>query len=278
VLTVFAAALFATIIGVWRIAGSPASSGRHVIMISVDGMGSSYYTAPPPGLRIPNLQRLMKEGSYAEAVEGIYPTVTYPSHTTLVTGRLPAEHGIYSNLSSREPGKNPGDWFWFAKDIKVPTLWDEAEGHRLTTGATFWPVTAGAPIYWNVPEIWDPQKPLQADPSYVAKYATPGLLFEALLEIGPPQPGQELDVMRTRLAAFVLKKYKPNLLLVHLCDLDGQEHQFGPDSPQVEATLKKIDGHVGELPPGSLIPLTCSLSPTMVFCPLERRSSLTCCW
>jgi predicted AlkP superfamily pyrophosphatase or phosphodiesterase len=150
-------------------------------------------------------------------------------------------------LSSREPGKNLEEWFWFANAIKVPTLWDEARAHHLTTGAVFWPVTAGAPIDWDVPEIWDPQKPFQVDPTYVAKYATPGLLFEALLEIGPPQPGQELDVTRSRLATFILKKHKPNLLLVHLVDLDDEEHHFGPDSPQAAATLEKIDGHIGEL-------------------------------
>jgi predicted AlkP superfamily pyrophosphatase or phosphodiesterase len=160
---------------------------------------------------------------------------------------MPAEHGIYSNFSSREPGKNLGDWFWFANAIKVPALWDEARAHHMTTGAVFWPVAAGAPIDWDVPEIWDPQKLLRVDPTYVAKYATPGLLFEALLEIGPPQPGQELDVTRTRLATFILKKHKPNLLLVHLVDLDEAEHKFGPDSPQAAATLEKIDGHIGEL-------------------------------
>jgi len=220
---------------------------RHVLVISVDGMGASLYDFLAAKIHISNLPRLRMEGSYAEGVLGVYPTVTYPSHTTIVTGRMPAEHGIYSNLSSREAGKNLADWFWFTKAIQVPTLWDEARAHHLTTGAVFWPVTAGAPIDWDVPEIWDPQKPLQVDPAYVAKYATPGLLFEALLELGPPQPGQELDVTRSRLAAFILKKYKPNLLLVHLCDLDGVEHEFGPNSPQAAATLEKIDGHVGEL-------------------------------
>jgi len=218
-----------------------------VLVISVDGLGASLYDRLAAKIHISNLPRLRREGSYAEGVLGVYPTVTYPSHTTIVTGRMPAEHGIYSNLSSREAGKNLEEWFWFAKAIKVPTLWDEARAHGLTTGAVFWPVTAGAPIDWDVPEIWDPQKPFQVDPAYVAKYATPGLLFEALLEIGPPQPGQELDVTRTRLATFILKKHKPNLLLVHLCDLDGEEHEFGPDSPQATATLEKIDGHLGEL-------------------------------
>ena len=218
-----------------------------MLVISVDGMGASLYDRLATKIHISNLPRLRREGSYAEGVVGVYPSVTYPSHTAIVTGRMPAEHGIYSNLSSREPGKNPEDWFWFANAIKVPTLWDEARAHHLTTGAVFWPVTVGASIDWDVPEIWDPQKFLPVDPTYVAKYATPGLLFEALLEIGPPQPGQELDVTRSRLATFILKKHKPSLLLVHLVDLDEEEHQFGPDSPQAAATLEKIDGHLGEL-------------------------------
>ena len=68
---------------------------------------------------------------------GVYPSLTYPSHTTIAPGRMPAEHGIYSNLSSREPGKNLEDWFWFANAIKVPTLWDEARAEPLTTGCGF---------------------------------------------------------------------------------------------------------------------------------------------
>jgi predicted AlkP superfamily pyrophosphatase or phosphodiesterase len=218
-----------------------------VLVISVDGLGASLYDRLAAKIHISNLPRLRREGSYAEGVVGVYPSVTYPSHTTIVTGRMPAEHGIYSNMSSREPGKNLGEWFWFAKAIKAPTLWDEARAHHLTTGAVFWPVTAGAAMNWDVPEIWDPQKPMHVDPAYVAQYATPGLLFEALLELGPPQPGQELDVTRSRLATFILKKHKPSLLLVHLVDLDEMEHHFGPDSPQAAATLEKIDGHIGEL-------------------------------
>jgi len=228
-------------------ASARAPEQRHVLLISVDGLGAGLYDRLAGKIRISNLPRLRREGSYAEGVTGVYPTVTYPSHTTIVTGRMPAEHGIYSNLSSREPGKNAQEWFWFTKAIRVPTLWDEAHAHHMTTGAVFWPVTAGAPMDWDVPEIWDPQNPQKVDPMYVAKYATPGLLFEALLEIGAPQPGQELDVTRTRLAAFILEKHKPNLLLLHLGDLDEVEHQFGPDSPQAAATLEKIDGHIGEM-------------------------------
>ena len=133
-------------------ASGPVPPGeRHTVVISIDGMCASWYRSPARGLKIPNILRLKQEGSYAEGVEGVYPTVTYPSHTTIVTGKLPAEHGIYTNVSSREWGKNTGDWFWFSKAIKVPTLWDEARKAQLTTAAVSWPVTAGAAIDWDFP-------------------------------------------------------------------------------------------------------------------------------
>lgn len=218
-----------------------------MLVISVDGMISSFYMVSSPNLRIPHLRRLKEEGSYAEGVVGVYPSVTYPSHTTMVTGRMPAEHGIYSNLSSREAGKNPHDWFWFSSAIKVPTLWDEARRNRLTTGSVFWPVTAGAPIDWNIPEIWDPQKGEVGDPLYVAKFTTPGILFQAFLELGPPQPGTNDDTTRTHLAAFLFKKYKPNLLLVHLAELDEAEHEHGPKSAEASSALERADASIGEL-------------------------------
>jgi predicted AlkP superfamily pyrophosphatase or phosphodiesterase len=223
------------------------SVDRHVVMISIDGLGASWYMSPPPNLRVPILRRLMEEGSYAEGVEGVYPTVTYPSHTTLVTGRLPGEHGVFTNRSSRQAGKNPKDWFWFASAIQVPTLWDVLRERGLTTAAAFWPATAGARITWNVPEIWDPQKGMVGDPLYVAKFATPGLLFEAALDLGPPRPGEDGDTTRTKLAAFLIRRHKPNLLLLHLAALDEAEHRHGPGSAEAAATLENSDAHLGEL-------------------------------
>ena len=224
-----------------------ADSARHVLVISIDGMASKYYMEPPPGLRIPNLRRLMAEGSYAEAVAGVYPTLTYPSHTTLVTGCLPAEHGIYTNLSSREPGQNPDDYFWFAKAIRKPTLWDEARAHRLTTASVAWPVTAGAPIDWDVPEIWDPSKAPAPDALYVARFMKPLVTLELAMALGRPQPGAEDDENRVRLASYFLTKHQPHLMLVHLEGLDHTEHGSGPYSDAANQALERIDGHLEEL-------------------------------
>lgn len=227
--------------------GPDPASGRHVLVISVDGLGASWYMAPPPNLRIPNLLRLKNEGSFAEGVEGVYPSVTYPSHTTIVTGSPPAQHGVYSNLSSRQAGKNPEDWFWFSSSLKVPTLWDEARRARLLSAAVSWPVTVGAAIDWNVPEIWDPEKDEELDFEYISRYARPGLVEEILKAVGPFPPGTDKDTIRTRIASYIIKRYKPNLLLVHLADLDHDEHEHGPKSAEAAATLGRIDAKIGEL-------------------------------
>lgn len=231
----------------YRLAGRTPGSNRYVVVISVDGMRGSVLSTPHPDLKIPNLRRLMAEGSYAEAVEAIYPSVTYPCHTTIVTGRVPAEHGIYTNLSSRQPGKNPRDWFWFANAIKAPTLWDEARRERLTTASVAWPVTVGAAIDWDVPEIWNPEKPARADPVYLARFMNPITSIEVLAALGMPKAGPDLDDPRTRVALYFLEKHKPNLLLVHFEDVDDAEHGNGPDSPQAAAAVEKIDAHVGEI-------------------------------
>ncbi len=249
-----AALLLAVVALLFAGSGAPAqartsaeATGQHVLVISVDGLPASFYTQPSAKIRMPHLLELKEQGSSAEGVVGVYPSVTYPAHTTLVTGRLPAEHGIPTNLSSREPGKNPRDWFWFSTAIKVTTLWDEARRHHLTTAAVAWPVTVGATIDWNVPEIWDPEKGEMADFPLISKYSTPGLLEEAVAAVGPPQPGTGTDVVRARLAAFLLKKYKPNLLLVHLGDLDHEEHGHGPGSAEAAAALDRVDTLMGEL-------------------------------
>jgi predicted AlkP superfamily pyrophosphatase or phosphodiesterase len=224
-----------------------ASGPRHVLVISLDGLYPELYLSESAQLHIPNLLRLKHEGSYAEGVWGVYPSVTFPSHTTLVTGRLPADHGVYTNIAVREAGKVPHDWFWFANAIKVPTLWDEARRHHLTTAAVSWPVTAGGAIDWNVPEIWDPTVEERFDLQYVTKFATPGLIPEFVAAFGPPAPGTDTDRLRARLAIYLLKKHRPNLMLVHLTGFDHVQHDAALGSPEARAALAQVDERLGEI-------------------------------
>src|SRR5215831_15623144 len=75
------------------------SQHRAVAVISIDGMHpDNVLKADEHGLRIPNLRRMLRDGVHASAVRGVLPTVTYPSHTTILTGVWPVKHGILSNV------------------------------------------------------------------------------------------------------------------------------------------------------------------------------------
>ena len=98
-----------------------------VLVISVDGLHPAYVTeADRHGLKVPALRRLMQQGAHARGVVGVVPTVTYPSHTTLMTGVTPQEHGIISNTPFDPLNVNKEGWYWYAEDIKAKTLWEVA--------------------------------------------------------------------------------------------------------------------------------------------------------
>jgi predicted AlkP superfamily pyrophosphatase or phosphodiesterase len=218
----------------------------HVVIISIDGMVPDYYTAPEKiGLKMPTLAMMKSAGAYAEGVEGVYPTVTYPSHTTLVTGVRPAIHGIVQNRIFEAPTEpQTRAWYWYSRALKTETLWTLAKKAGMSTAAVGWPVTVGAEIDYNVPEIYEPG---ETPPTWkkIAQNSTPGLVEKIL----GPDYGQSrsVDDRLTAVSEYIIKNHRPNLLLVHLIDLDGAHHRNGPRvKPSIE-TAELEDGYVGRI-------------------------------
>ncbi len=201
------------------------------------------------GAKIPNLRRFLKEGAYAEGVQGVVPTVTYPSHTTLVTGVWPARHGIPANTTFDPLRQNDEGWYWYSEDIRVPTLWDVAAAAGRKTASLQWPVTVGARIDWNIPEYWRASTP--DDQKLLRAVSTPGLLAEAQPELGPYRGGIdtsiEADESRIRYAAWLLARKHPSLLLLHLSSFDHMEHETGPFTAECAAVLERLDAAIGGL-------------------------------
>src|SRR5580692_1928430 len=135
---------------------SPALAQPSLLVISLDGMRPDYVLkADEHGLKIPHLRRILKDGAHATGVRGVLPTVTYPSHTTILTGVWPVKHHVYSNVVFDPFDRNLAGWMWYAEDIAVPTLWDAASRAGLITGSVSWPVSVASPgIRYNVPEYW----------------------------------------------------------------------------------------------------------------------------
>ncbi len=221
-----------------------------VVLISIDGLRPDYVLeADRYGLEIPELRRLLKEGSHASAVTGVLPTVTYPSHTTLVTGVSPAKHGIQANASFDPLGKNYDGWAWYAEDIRVPTLWDAASRAGLVTSNVDWPVTVGARIDYNIAQVWRASTPDDAKLSRAL--STKGLLEAAEKALGPYPSGYAYrvgdDQKKAAFSAYLLERKKPRLHLCYFSGLDEESHESGPGSPEALAVLEKLDAVIGQV-------------------------------
>lgn len=223
---------------------APSATEPRVILISIDGLMPSSYTSPnSPAV---NLKKLAAEGIWSEGVVGVLPTVTYPSHTTLITGVDPAVHGIYDNGLFDPENRSNGAWYWYARDIKVPTLPMAARSRGLRAAAVTWPVTVGMDLDFIAPEY--PRSRHIENLSLLRALSQPKTLLESVetargKAFGWPQTDRD----RTDIAKFILANHDPHVLLLHIIALDGAQHRDGPDSPPAMETLKEVDGYIGEI-------------------------------
>jgi predicted AlkP superfamily pyrophosphatase or phosphodiesterase len=232
-------------------AAEPSPLAEHVVLVSLDGLRPEFYLDPT--WPAPLLQQMAREGAHARAVRPVFPAVTYPSHTTIVTGALPARHGVYYNQPFEHQGQSDA-WYWYEEAIRLPTLWDAVRQAERTSAAVSWPVTVGAPIDWNVPEVWslDPEE----DPISAMRAATrPAGLFEEIeREATGKLDGSNFgidylsrDSRAGAAAAYLLERHRPSLLALHLIEVDHFQHEAGEDAPIVRRALAMADSAISLL-------------------------------
>ena len=226
--------------------GAAQGAVRHkLLVISVDGMDWRYLRdADALGLKLPNIRRLLARSEVADGVVGVWPTVTWPSHTSMLTGVPPFRHGILANASG------PLDItqsYWSAEKIKVPTLTQCAKAAGLTTAAVNWPVTVHADLTWNLPEAYAKRNGDSSDLASVDRYGTPGLVAE--ITRAYPSFGYRWldDRTRTLATVYLLQQKQPDLLLLHLAELDSEAHEEGPFTPAANAVAERSDELIGDI-------------------------------
>ena len=230
--------------------GGAAGSRPLVMLISVDGLKpEAVLDAADHGLKVPNLRAFLTDGAYATRVRGVLPTLTYPSHMTLMSGVSPAKHGIYANTTFDPFNRNDRGWYWYAEDGRVATLWDAASAARLRTANVYWPISVGAPITYNLPQIW--RTGTEDDRKLQRALSTPGLEKELSAGLERYPGGMEEtvteDEVRARYAQRLLETKRPDFITVYLTGLDTEQHHSGPFSASAGAVLERLDAVVGRL-------------------------------
>lgn len=219
---------------------------QYLIVISYDAFSIDNWDYAS---KQPNLAKLIANGASTNQVKSVYPTLTYVIHSSYVTGVYPEKHGVYHN-NPLQPFVSEIDqaWHWFRDDIKAPTVYEAVRKAGMTTAGILWPVTGKANIKYNIPEIRAVKNENQT--LKILKNGSP--LFSISMEVkyGTHRKGIEqpyLDDFITMCAVDTIKKKKPNLLLMHLIDLDDTKHLLGTKGPHIEQVIERMDRRIGDI-------------------------------
>ena len=218
---------------------------KYVIVISFDAVSEEDLEFLS---KQPNFSKLIKNGALIKNVESVYPSLTYPAHVTIVTGKYPKNHGVINNTVLDFKNDNP-DWYWYRKYIKGDTIFDLAEKSGMKTCSILWPVTARSKITYNMPEIFCTKR----YDNQILKSALAGSkIYQVNMNkrFGYLRQGMEepyLDNFATEVAKKTIRELKPNLILLHLIDSDSQKHKYGIENKEVIESLKRHDERLGEI-------------------------------
>jgi predicted AlkP superfamily pyrophosphatase or phosphodiesterase len=194
-----------------------------LILISVDGLRADYLDR---GVT-PNIAALAARGVRATAMRPSFPSLTFPNHYTLVTGKRPDRNGIVNN-TMQDPAI-PGVTFALSNRTAVEDRrwWDEAEPVWVTaekagvrTATMFWPGSEAA-IGGVRPSAW--------------------------LSFDGEMPNEKRVA---QLLAWVDAPVRPGFMTLYFDTVDHAGHEFGPDAPETTAALAEVDARIGDLVAG----------------------------
>lgn len=218
--------------------GSAARSGPIVVLVTLDGLPAR--ALDDPRLPMPTLRKMEAEGAHADAMQPINPTITWPNHTTLITGVPAGMHHVMANglITLPTDGSKPVVRPWVNKDrlVNAQTLYDALAAKGMSTGQVDWVAIYGArDVRWQLAEKPDP------DGSIARDLEKRGLVTrKQLVSFDHSSPAWR-DEIWTAGAADILAHHTPSLLLVHLLQTDTLQHEYGALSPAAYAAYAYAD-------------------------------------
>ena len=195
------------------------------MLVSIDGLRPDYVVGDAPRARAPNLRQFVTGGTYATGVRGVVPTVTYPSHATLITGVSPAEHGVLNNHYP-EPTRTTRRWYWSARALRTESLWSAASQAGLTTANIQWPGSVDLDVDQNVPAIWG------VAPEVFQTMSSPGLV---------PDDFVADDGSRVAIFERLYARDRPDFVTLYIGAVDTAAHAHGPFAPETLAAVEQAD-------------------------------------
>src|SRR5438094_3691941 len=234
---------------VWRAKGVV----KPVLLLDVVGL-----TRGMLGAGTPNLSALARDGFAAELAP-VLPAVTCSAQATMVTGKLPRDHGIVGNG-------------WYFRALNEVWLWRQSGA--VIQGEKIWdaarrrdPSFRCANLFWWYNMNTTADLGVTPPPTYPADgrklfgiYTSPhGLRLELEAALGEfpfhtfwgPSAAIGASEWIGRAALHVIEQHRPTLALVYLPHLDYDFQRYGASDARARAEVTKIDRVAGELIAGA---------------------------
>lgn len=192
----------------------------YVILISADGF--RYDFAEKYGAT--NLLNLSSNGVRAESMIPSYPSLTFPNHYTLITGLYPSHHGLVNNSFY---DRNKNDFYGMRKMNLVTNgswyggtpIWVLAEQQKMLSASFYW-VGSEADVQG-------------IRPTYYYSYN----------EVIPID--RRIQIVKDWLQ--LPEDQRPHLITFYFPEVDHNGHEFGPEAPQTEQSVRWLDSSVQKL-------------------------------
>lgn len=202
---------------------------KKIAIISVD----SLFTSDLDHIKeFEGFSEILSDCVLVKNIECVYPTLTYPCHTTIISGCTPQKHGIIHN-EKLDPVINNAKWFWDYRDIKVKTLFDYAKENGLKTAAFSWPVTANGPIDILLPETWTLAYEKENSAINLGASLLGEKLYQKYAHLLDWKDNLQLDTFALECAKDAIINEKPDVLFIHQATLDHARHVYGTSHEEV---------------------------------------------
>ena len=224
---------------------------KHLIVISVDAL---VFEDLEYAATLKNFGKLIGRGAVIEKVKTIYPSLTHPVHASIITGAPAGKTGIINNLKFT-PFDNIHPWYNHLPEIGCDTLFHAAKRKGLTTAACTWPVTAkgGDVIDYLVPGILNyyfegyEGDVIDLYREYGARECLIDIIKEGINRFGYIDKHPEIDGFQIYCASEIIKRYKPNLVMIHPGYVDNARHRTGLFTEGVKEAVRATDEWLGEI-------------------------------
>jgi len=203
----------------------------YLLLVSIDGFRWDFADLQDT----PAIDRIAENGLKAEALQPVFPTLTFPSHFSIATGVRPASHGIVANEFPNEDGSR---WYQYKDRSSVQDgqwyltepIWVTAEKQGMVSAAYFF-VGTEADVAGIRPSHWR--------------------AFDAAIS-GEERVAQVLSWLSEP------PETRPHLITLYFEDVDEYTHWNGPGSPESLEAIRRVDAQlqllldgIGKLPHGN---------------------------